>query len=1106
MINKSKCGLLVFSSSFVLFTIGYSSWIISSTTSLSSKGEATYDDGQKIEPVAYIVGKESTLYTSIEKALDVAISGEIVTIIPPTDKNYNDETNKVVPNKVEYTIRRNCSIKEGVSFVIPTDKTNFSSVTDASTLTTYINSMKVDVADRGRGSNSSYARFATSNSNYYLRSTINIADGVTLTNNGTLLIGGYISGGNSSGGCIGQTSHSYSQILLGNSSKINQTNSNANTYCYGYISEKTKNNSSSINFDNGNLYIPLIIDDYKGFAFSWAMTNGAIDTNRCSPFNQLEVRNIDSIVNIKYGVSVYGNIDVYLSYSSQNINTVFDKTISLLGTADAFLIQMNNSTYSSLTYKFDKESLVSNIDFYGGFKMHNLAMKLSQSIVTVDLSSTNTYFPISYRMNINLLKAIDQTLATYDTTSQRLKVLTGGTLNIGTGSVLNGSEIVVYSAFYDGSLGNGKSSRNMYPSNTSYPLKEAGILKISNGGILSTTSLAGTVFGSSSSITYTNSTIDSKEARNYKGSGSISPAWTISDYLEINEELQVVPLTKLTDSVSLSVGINTFSNYNTFLPSFSIKANDSTIETTITKFQKVIFYDSLTNYSYEFINNVYQAYYGSKFYQKNSLVQYNESNSIMGVINSVESISNNNNGVNEFNVQSITLTCTTPLFNGNIPLYPGKNVTLSANVVDINKSYNKVLSRSSSDNNIATVDSDGVVTGVALGNVTISCECDNVVGTINLNVIVEPVIESIESIYIADANGKSSLVAAGTSKFGGDTTSEYNGQYSNGSSPVFSVKINPSTAPYSSIVWVFNASDVGRQYVNDKTQKTETITGSTSVTVHIVSGSGASDDKATLKCTVTDLDGKTFTSTFVINHKADVSVCILAETKITMFDGTYKNAIDVKQGDVAIAFNHFTGCFEPSIIIGNDHVNEKENFHDIIHLYFSDGSETNAVYEHGFFDLDLNKYVYFRNDDCHSFIGHRFFGIVSSKDFSTRIVKLKDVKITREYTKVCSPVTANHLNIVSDNMLSFAGGLAGLFNFFDYDKDTLKYNEVFMKKDIQKYGLLSYKDFEDFMPKEIYELLPCQYLAVSIGKGLITFDIFHSYYDKFCSQLMDNFK
>ena len=91
-------------------------------------------------------------------------------------------------------------------------------------------------------------------------------------------------------------------------------------------------------------------------------------------------------------------------------------------------------------------------------------------------------------------------------------------------------------------------------------------------------------------------------------------------------------------------------------------------------------------------------------------------------------------------------------------------------------------------------------------------------------------------------------------------------------------------------------------------------------------------------------------------------------------------------------------------------------------------------------------------------------------------------------------------------MLPLEGGLDGLFNIFDYDPATLAFDKEKMNADIKKYGLLSCKDFERFFPKEIYDLLPCKYLGVSIGKGLITWEIFENYVNKWKDQLMENIK
>lgn len=230
--------------------------------------------------------------------------------------------------------------------------------------------------------------------------------------------------------------------------------------------------------------------------------------------------------------------------------------------------------------------------------------------------------------------------------------------------------------------------------------------------------------------------------------------------------------------------------------------------------------------------------------------------------------------------------------------------------------------------------------------------------------------------------------------------------------------------------------------------------------------------------------------------------CLLYDSMLLMADGTYKKAGEVVPGDMVMSFNHETGKIEPTAVIVNDDVNNEATNYNVINLHFSDGTKTSIVSEHGFFDLDLNKYVYIREDNYSQYIGHNFYGINGNGDLSSKKVKLLSIDVEEKLTKVCSPVTANNLNIISDNMLSMAGGIEGLFNFFDYNPVTLKYDEAKKEADIEKYGLLTYEDYKDLLPYEVYEVLPCQYMSVSIGKGLITWDKIKEYINHWGDQLL----
>lgn len=1079
MRNKMKRSLLlVLSCASLVSTVGYASWILPSQKEYSINNLDTQS-----KPVAYIVGKEKIKYTSIEKALDVAKSGDIVCVIPPSKPNYNDNTNKKLPDQVTYKISRDCEIKPGVTLFIPTDSSSEKQVTDSSSLNSYIESMKKSQRDQGNGG---YDGFAENSPNKYLRITLEIDSGKTITNNGTLLISGYLSGGTNNGGSIGQTSHSYSRILLKGNSKIKQASDSAITYCFGFIDETT-DGSSLFLVEKGKLYVPLLVNDYRGFVYSYSMTGGAIDKQRCSPFNVLQVRNICCRTKISYSASVFALINVYVKYDSLGVDETIQITKNLIGNTSDFIIQQTENG-GFVSSKYDKRTDIMSLDFYGGFNLSYLELTLKVKEQSVPLSTQNAYFPLSYKMHVGLYALSSQSECTYDVSKQRIKVLTGSKLSVGKNVLLKGNELVAYSSFLDGSNGNGQGISNS--GRNSYPLKEGAIVEILNGGKLDFSSMAGTIFcDDSSNVVKKNDTITSKEPWNYGTNTAIvpNPPWVTKDYLEIREKLTLVPLS-YEDKKKIFAGLNVFTSTNAYCPSYNVIINDGAIVEKVSAYQKVIFLDEITNYRIEFVSNLFKVFCGNKTYEKNSLVTYSNSTNMIAATNSSASISNNNQGVNEFDVQSVTVSG--PSHSVDV----GTVLQLTGTINDIDKSYNKSYEWSSSDQTVATVDNDGLVTGVSEGETTISLTCDGVTGTYDVKVV-KPVeaVEKVASITIKCANGTTSGAdfKDGDYKFTATILSE--------SGKVLGLD------DITSISWVIKPEQADRGYIGDKSIHEKS--GSLEVTITLAGGMAASDkfhatpDKVTLTCTVVGkAKGNSVTQVFnIVNNN-----CLLPTALVLMSDGTYKQAGLIRTGDMVMSFNHETGTIEPNVVIGNDDISKPAQVYDVVHLEFSNGMSTDFIDEHGYFDVTLNKYVYLHIDDAEEYIGHEFVSIDGNLGINT--VKLVSVSVVKTLTTLCSPATANSLNIIADGMLSIAGGLAGLFNIFDYDSKTFVFDKEKMQADIRKYGLLAYKDFERFFPEEIYNLLPCMYLNVSIGKGLITWDIFEGYVRKWKDQLMENVK
>ena len=70
------------------------------------------------------------------------------------------------------------------------------------------------------------------------------------------------------------------------------------------------------------------------------------------------------------------------------------------------------------------------------------------------------------------------------------------------------------------------------------------------------------------------------------------------------------------------------------------------------------------------------------------------------------------------------------------------------------------------------------------------------------------------------------------------------------------------------------------------------------------------------------------------------------------------------------------------------------------------------------------------------------------------------------------------------------GATEGLINIFTVDGEAMKYDSAQLATDIATYGLFTYEEFAAIypVPEEIFNAFNAQYLKVSIGKGLITYE------------------
>lgn len=223
-----------------------------------------------------------------------------------------------------------------------------------------------------------------------------------------------------------------------------------------------------------------------------------------------------------------------------------------------------------------------------------------------------------------------------------------------------------------------------------------------------------------------------------------------------------------------------------------------------------------------------------------------------------------------------------------------------------------------------------------------------------------------------------------------------------------------------------------------------------------------------------------------INYTVDKdSVCITKGSKITLYDGTQKNIEDINSDDILLVFNHITGKFEGAPASYVIHKNSEEMLYRVIKLQFSNGKEVHIVGEHGFYDIDLKKYVYINEENVIEFIGHAFASTNDIENMTT--TTLTGYEVVEEVTSIYSPITYSYLNCFVDGILTITNFSDGLINMFEFG-DDMCYDAEKMQADIEKYGLYTYEDFAEYATLEQFNAFNGKYLKVSVEKGLITYD------------------
>ena len=986
-----------------------------------------------------------TYYSTIERALLLAESGTTVYVIPNLGID--------VPIKnTEVTIR------SGITLSLPYEGTT--------------------LYNRNPGDNK-VTVFADQISSNLVTNVVVYSE--KIINYGTIAIGGVL--GTSSLSMQGFTSGKYAQITLPNETVIE----NYNTIdCYGFI--KDSDNSKINSYNGSKIYAPFVVYDFRG----GTNTVTVYKKGNIVPFHDFDMPNIFPELTLKYNAELYGYAGLYAGGSH---NTTLAK---IIGSSSAIINLTSNDSNSKVVADYNpigNNAYGGNtsLKIYGNGNIGSLTMEVSGQ--TIDTS--DVLFGVPYRYDIELY---DGTF----TMGKKIKFLTGSSLIVNSTSTLNISgEMIMYGSFNDTTF-----AGCMYGNYSSAVFDVYGNVNITGtfGGTITPKAASATLDLSSADNLYITS-LEGNSGSTTSGEAMTGPfigdlsGWEFVVTSTINEYANgPIAYGQRGYSNSNFRKISYESDGNCWLPETAyISFTSNNVDISVSDVQLDLSSSSvITSSILPTLSIDHYDFHG--WYVDSNLSTSADGASIHG---------------------DITLYAKLSPINYNIVYHLPENAVNSDNKDTWNVEENSHINDPALDG----AEFNGWYTEESFTNRVYEFSTNLIVNnTINLyaKFVSDPVITvnydypgQLDFRSFVQEEGKNTIINSEFLTIMREDVSKYT-EYAVDYERIFikfvdqnnnevgddyiitdSVQItaiweikSKVTISYSNLKSItmkidnneaISINSEQEYYIKTNSKISVDFTYSSNYEADIIKINDASVDSISNYEIVGD-------TKIIIQPKKSSSgggglPCFTNGTLITMADGSFKAVENIVAGDEVLVFNHYTGKYETSIIMYNIHSEEVWRNQEIINLVFADETIVRIVKEHYFYDLLTNRYELIDINSVDKYISHYFY----SDTAKNNKVQLVDYYITNEYVGVYGPMTAYHLNLFANGLLSIAGDNDPFINIFEYD-ENMKYDEQLMKEDINKYGLFTYDDFKDYISEDIYNAYQGQYLKVAIGKGYTTFD------------------
>ena len=390
--------------------------------------------------VAYLGSKPNTLYTTIEKAVEVAndnvrkpgASGETVYVLAGISGIKDNKPNPIV-------ISKNLTLNSGVTLCLPYDTTDREKPKSV-----WREEVKSGFADKDANSEKNN-----------LKTEVLLEENVTLTiSEGAKFVVGGVLGGGGAGAPQGATVGSYAQLTLGGSVTTDENDqvtggigakivNHGTIECYGYIkpeSEAVNDYTSLTMSPSADMTVPLVFYDFRGgdamtVLYYGSATNALLNNVRgIFPIEVFDFPNVSVPSTLSFGadLNVLGslyigttqtflNTDPILLVGSEsgNVKPIFgmkDGGTFEFDYVPASVSETSGRTYTVNDFGTDKKAKTK-IDIVGGAKMSDIVMPnfidfekflgegggiMNELTGVRDVSTAGLKLPFSYKWDVTL--------------------------------------------------------------------------------------------------------------------------------------------------------------------------------------------------------------------------------------------------------------------------------------------------------------------------------------------------------------------------------------------------------------------------------------------------------------------------------------------------------------------------------------------------------------------------------------------------------------------------------------------------------------------------------------------------------------------------------